>query len=316
MTRRAPVDVEETDGRTGERRPWRTSSSGPPPVRARLRPGVVTGADYLALLDACQEGGYALPAVNVTGTNTTTPCSRRPPRNRSDVIIQLSNGGAQLLRRPGHPGRHAGEGPRRGLGGSARPHGRGRLRRVRRAPHRPRQPASSCPWVEGLLDHGEEYARLDRAAAVLVAHARPLGGAARGEHRRVRQGAAADGAARHEPRDRARRHRRRGGRRRPRGRGGGGQRPPLHPAGGRAARLRGARRRSATFTIAASFGNVHGVYAPGNVKLRPEILRASQQAVAARARAAARGRSTSSSTAAPGRRRTRSPRRCPTGSSR
>jgi fructose-bisphosphate aldolase class II len=33
------------------------------------------------------------------------------------------------------------------------------------------------------------------------------------------------------------------------------------------------------FSIAASFGNVHGVYKPGNVKLRPEILKASQELV-------------------------------------
>ena len=35
------------------------------------------------------------------------------------------------------------------------------------------------------------------------------------------------------------------------------------------------------FTIAASFGNVHGVYKPGNVKLSPEILYNSQQVVQA-----------------------------------
>jgi len=34
---------------------------------------------------------------------------------------------------------------------------------------------------------------------------------------------------------------------------------------------------NAMFTIAAAFGNVHGVYAPGNVKLDPKILRNSQQ---------------------------------------
>jgi len=33
---------------------------------------------------------------------------------------------------------------------------------------------------------------------------------------------------------------------------------------------------NARFTIAAAFGNVHGVYAPGNVKLDPKILRNSQ----------------------------------------
>ena len=37
---------------------------------SKLQPGVVTGADYLTLLQACRDGGYALPAVNVVGTNS------------------------------------------------------------------------------------------------------------------------------------------------------------------------------------------------------------------------------------------------------
>jgi fructose-bisphosphate aldolase class II len=41
------------------------------------------------------------------------------------------------------------------------------------------------------------------------------------------------------------------------------------------------------FSVAAAFGNVHGVYKPGNVKLRPEILKASQEAVAAAAKTGA-----------------------------
>jgi len=36
------------------------------------------------------------------------------------------------------------------------------------------------------------------------------------------------------------------------------------------------------FTIAAAFGNVHGVYSPGNVELRPDILHNSQQYLAAK----------------------------------
>ena len=35
-----------------------------------LKPGVVTGEDYLTLLKAAKEGGYALPAVNAVGTNS------------------------------------------------------------------------------------------------------------------------------------------------------------------------------------------------------------------------------------------------------
>ena len=57
------------------------------------------------------------------------------------------------------------------------------------------------------------------------------------------------------------------------------------------------------YLMALTFGNVHGVYKPGNVKLRPEILKQAQEAVVgqARARRRDRSRSTWSSTAAPAR---------------
>jgi fructose-bisphosphate aldolase class II len=42
------------------------------------------------------------------------------------------------------------------------------------------------------------------------------------------------------------------------------------------------------FTVAAAFGNVHGVYSPGNVELRPEILNNSQQYIAQEYKTAAK----------------------------
>ena len=42
------------------------------PKAGKLKAGVVTGADYLTLLEACREGGYALPAVNVVGNTVAT----------------------------------------------------------------------------------------------------------------------------------------------------------------------------------------------------------------------------------------------------
>ena len=50
------------------------------------------------------------------------------------------------------------------------------------------------------------------------------------------------------------------------------------------------------YILAATFGNVHGVYKPGHVKLRPTVLKEIQEAVGARS-TARRSRSTSSSTA-------------------
>ncbi|HOT08533.1 MAG TPA: class II fructose-bisphosphate aldolase, partial [Polyangiaceae bacterium] len=61
-----------------------------------LKPGVVTGDEYKKLVDAAKAGGYALPAVNVTSTNTLNAVLEAAAKAKSDVIIQLSNSGAQF----------------------------------------------------------------------------------------------------------------------------------------------------------------------------------------------------------------------------
>ena len=68
------------------------------------------------------------------------------------------------------------------------------------------------------------------------------------------------------------------------------------------------------YILAATFGNVHGVYKPGHVKLRPSVLKEIQDAVGPST--ARTSRSTWSSTAAPGRRWRRSGRPSPTAWSR
>ena len=71
-------------------------TESPATARPTLRPGVVTGAEYDTLVAAAKAGGYALPAVNVTGTNTINAVLEAAAANRSDVVVQLSNGGAQF----------------------------------------------------------------------------------------------------------------------------------------------------------------------------------------------------------------------------
>ena len=61
-----------------------------------LKAGVVTGADYQTLVRACKAGGYALPAVNVVGTNGLNAVMEAAAKTRSDVVVQLSNGGAEF----------------------------------------------------------------------------------------------------------------------------------------------------------------------------------------------------------------------------
>jgi len=64
---------------------------------ARLAPGVVTGEDYRSLVAACKAGGFALPAVNVSGTNSVNAVLEAAAAAKSDVIVQLSNGGARFF---------------------------------------------------------------------------------------------------------------------------------------------------------------------------------------------------------------------------
>ncbi|CAG0909685.1 unnamed protein product, partial [Cyprideis torosa] len=52
--------------------------------------------DYKTLIKACKKGHYALPAVNVVGTNSINAVLEAAAKNNADVIIQLSNGGAEF----------------------------------------------------------------------------------------------------------------------------------------------------------------------------------------------------------------------------
>ena len=69
-----------------------------------LKPGVVTGEGYKTLVEAAKSGGYALPAVNVTGTNTIN--AEIHAKKFSSVVIRASkiNMLRQALFVPDHNG--------------------------------------------------------------------------------------------------------------------------------------------------------------------------------------------------------------------
>jgi fructose-bisphosphate aldolase class II len=129
------------------------------------------------------------------------------------------------------------------------------------------------PWVDGLLDAGE---KLLREALASRCSARTCSTSPRSRSPRTsrsRRAPAPHGEAGHDARDRAGRDRRRRGRRRQHRRR---AQQALHPPEDVLA-VYDALGPIGSFTVAASFGNTHGVYAPGNVKLKPTILRDSQQ---------------------------------------
>ncbi len=57
---------------------------------------IATPAQYRAMLDAAQKGGYAYPAVNVTSITTINGALRAFAEAKSDGIIQISTGGGQF----------------------------------------------------------------------------------------------------------------------------------------------------------------------------------------------------------------------------
>lgn len=241
-----------------------------------LKPGVVTGEDYRKLIAAAKEGGYALPAVNVTGTNTLNAVLEAASKAKSDVIIQLSNSGAQFFAGKGMPDGFLAK----VLGAvSAAQHAHlvAEHYGICVGLHTDHANKKLIPWVEALVSESEKYFKkngrplfsshmldlseeslefnLSECARVLERMAK-LGmsleielGVTGGEEDGVGQDLdSIDNAKLYtQPEDVLAAYDR------------------LNPIG--------------HFSVAASFGNVHGVYKPGNVKLRPEILEASQKLV-------------------------------------
>lgn len=240
-----------------------------------LKPGVVTGKDYKALIAACKAGGYALPAVNVVNTNTINAVLESARKNKSDVIVQLSNGGAEFYAGKGFP--NSFEAKVLGAVSAARHvHLMAEHYGICVILHTDHAHKSLLPWVEAMIDHGENFYKetgkplfsshmldlseepleenLSECARILKRVA-PLGmaieielGVTGGEEDGIGSEDNIDNPKLYtQPEDVLSAY------------------DTLSPLGG--------------FSVAASFGNVHGVYAPGNVKLRPEILKNSQSLV-------------------------------------
>ena len=59
-----------------------------------IKPGVATGKEVQAIFNLAKEKGFALPAVNVIGSNTINGVLETAKALNAPVIIQFSNGGA------------------------------------------------------------------------------------------------------------------------------------------------------------------------------------------------------------------------------
>jgi len=240
----------------------------------KVRPGVVTGDDLQYIFNAAKQGKFALPAVNVVGTNSINAVMEAAKSVNSPVIIQFSNGGGlffggKSLDNSGEKAAIAGT-----VSGAMHIHLMAEYYGVPVIIHTDHAARKLLPWIDGLLDAGEKFFKqygkplfsshmldlseepleqnietckryLERMSKIGMTLEIELG-ITGGEEDGVDHSDIHSSRLYTQPEDVSYAYEQLSG---------------ISPR----------------FTIAASFGNVHGVYKPGNVKLEPIILNNSQK---------------------------------------
>jgi fructose-bisphosphate aldolase class II len=241
-----------------------------------VKPGVVTGEDVQKVFAFCKANKLALPAVNVISTDSINAVLEAAAKAKSAVIIQFSNGGAQFvagkgLKLDGQKSNALGA-----ISGARHVHLLAEYYGVPVIVHTDHAAKKLLPWVDGMLDEGEKhFAATGKplfSSHMLDLSEEPLKEnielCAKYLERMSKMGMTLEielGVT-------------------------GGEEDGVDNTGLDHSMLytqpedvayayEHLSKVSHRFTIAASFGNVHGVYKPGNVKLTPTILRDSQSYV-------------------------------------
>lgn len=238
--------------------------------------GVIVGNQVQELFAFAKAGGFALPAVNCTGTNSVNAALETARDMDKPIIIQFSNGGAAFyagkgLSNDGQRASIAGA-----IAGAQHVHHLAELYGVRVLVHTDHCAKKLLPWVDGLLDAGEaHYKKFGKplfSSHMLDLSEEPLVENIEICKRYLERMSKMDMTLEFELGVT------------------GGEEDGVDNTGVSSSRLytqpeevayayEELMKVSPRFTIAAAFGNVHGVYKPGNVKLRPVILHNCQEYV-------------------------------------
>ena len=243
-----------------------------------VKPGVITGDDVQKVFAVAKEKGFAIPAVNCVGSNSVNAALETAVRVKAPIIIQFSNGGASF---------YAGKGIKPASG--TRPDVLGAIAGAKHVHtlaaeygvpvilHTDHCAKKLLPWIDGLLDAGEKHFAetgkplfsshmidlseepIEENMAICRKYLERMSkigmtleieiGITGGEEDGVDNSGVDESRLYTQPQDVIYVY---------------DQLNPISPR----------------FTVAAAFGNVHGVYKPGNVKLKPSILGDSQEYVA------------------------------------
>jgi fructose-bisphosphate aldolase class II len=243
-------------------------------VLDKIKPGVVWGDDLKTLFETCKEEGFALPAVNCVGTDSVNAVLEAAAKVKSPVMIQFSNGGASFvagkgLKLEGQEAAIAGA-----VSGALHVHMMAEKYGIPVVLHTDHAAKKLLPWIDGLLDAGEEHYKT-HGKPLFSSHMLDLSEESLEENMEISKkylermskigmlieielgitGGEEDGV---DNSDR-----------------------PAEDLYSKPEEIDYAftelGKVSDRFTVAAAFGNVHGVYKPGNVKLTPTILKDAQK---------------------------------------
>jgi fructose-bisphosphate aldolase class II len=245
-------------------------------AKTTFRAGVLHGDEVTEVFNHAQANNYALPAVNVTSSSTVNAVLETAKAVNSPVIIQFSNGGAQFFAGKGLGNENQKGAIMGGLSGAMHVHTMAEAYGVPVILHTDHCAKKLLPWIDGLLNAGENF-YAERGFPLYSSHMLDLSEepleenldiSAKYFERMAKIGMTIEielGVT-------------------------GGEEDGVDNTDVDSSRLytqpeevfasyQKLSQISDRFTIAAAFGNVHGVYKPGNVELRPVILKNSQQYV-------------------------------------
>src|SRR6476661_4279948 len=240
----------------------------------KYKSGVLFGEELEALYKDAKANEFALPAVNTIGTNTINAVLETAAKVNSPVIIQFSNGGAQFIAGKGLPNEALQGNISGAVSGALHIHNVARYYGVPVVLHTDHASKKWLPWISGLIDEGTKFFK-EKGQPLFSSHMldlseepieenietsvkffkrmAPLGmgieielGVTGGEEDGVDNSGIENDKLYTQPKEVAYAF------------------TELRKVGN-------------LFTVAAAFGNVHGVYKPGNVELRPDILKNSQE---------------------------------------
>lgn len=239
-------------------------------------PGVATGKEVQKIHKYAKEKGFAMPAVNVVGSDSVNAVMETAAALNAPVIIQFSNGGAHFNAGKGLSNENEKAAIAGGVAGAKHIHELAKVYGATVILHTDHCAKKLLPWIDGLLDAGEKFYK-ENGKPLYSSHMIDLSEEPIEENIEICKrylermskigmtleielgitGGEEDGVDNTDV-DSSKLYT---------------QPEEVAYAYEELSKI------SDQFTIAAAFGNVHGVYKPGNVKLTPVILKNSQEYV-------------------------------------